>query len=45
VAVAELIDGRPDRAALLAETADIMLGTTPWPETPIRPKVRPMSSR
>ena len=31
-AVAELVDGRPDRAALLAETAGIMLGTARWPE-------------
>jgi hypothetical protein len=31
-AVAGLVDGRPDRAALLAETAGIMLGTARWPE-------------
>lgn len=31
-AVAELVDGRPDHAALLAETAGIMLGTARWPE-------------
>ena len=31
-AVAELVDGRPDGPALLAETAGIMLGTARWPE-------------
>ena len=31
-AVAELVDGRPDRTALLAETAGIILGAARWPE-------------
>jgi hypothetical protein len=31
-AVAELVGERADRAALLAETAGVMLGTARWPE-------------
>ena len=42
-AVAEFVDGRPDRRLLLAEIAGITSGPHSGPRTPIRPNDQPTS--